>query len=105
MAGVRALVVSQPNARIHLAVAILALAVGVALRLSWVELAIVCLTIAMVISVEAVNTAVEALVDLLQPEYHQVAGLAKDLSAGAVLISALGSVAVAGFLYLPKLFG
>ena len=59
------------------------------------EKAIIFLTIGSVISLEIINTAIEAVVDLCSPDYHPLAKKAKDLSAGAVLISAMISVLVA----------
>jgi diacylglycerol kinase (ATP) len=103
LAGLRHLVQTQPNARIHILLATTAVALGIALRLSTTELALLALTIGMVFALEAVNTAVESMVDLLQPQHHRVAGLAKDLAASAVLIGALASVAVGVLLFLPRL--
>ncbi len=56
-----------------------------------------------VISFEFINTAVELVVDLLSPEFHELAGLAKDVSAGAVLIAALTTAVVNAWLLLPAL--
>ena len=56
-----------------------------------------------VISFEFINTAVELIVDLVSPEFHELAGLAKDVSAGAVLIAALTTAVVNAWLLLPAL--
>lgn len=56
-----------------------------------------------VISFEFINTAVELIVDLVSPEFHTLAGLAKDVSAGAVLIAALTTALVNAWLLLPAL--
>ena len=104
LAGLRYLFSTQPNARIHLVLACLAIALGLLLRLAPAELAILALTIGFVLALEALNSAVEALVDLLQPEIHPLAAIAKDVAAGAVLLAALSAVAVALFLFLPRLW-
>lgn len=60
------------------------------------------LTIALVMVTEAVNTAVEQMVDNLCPERHPIAGRVKDIAAGAVLISAIAAVAVAAVLFADR---
>jgi diacylglycerol kinase len=103
IAGLRTLIVTQPNVRIHLAFAAIAIALGALLGLSSAEWALLALTIGFVLAMEAFNTAVEALVDLVQPELHPLAGLMKDLAAAGVLVAAVASVAVGALLFLPRL--
>ena len=69
-----------------MAMAVLALAGGWALRLSGTEWCIVIFAIALVLAAECFNTAIEYLTDLVMPDYHETAGKVKDISAGAVLI-------------------
>ncbi len=85
---------TQRNARIHLAVAIAVLAVGISLKLSWLELAIVGLAIALVFFAELLNTVTETVIDLITYEHHPLAKIAKDVAAGAVLWAAIGSVII-----------
>lgn len=95
---------TQRNFRIHLVVGILAIALSVFLELSRVEIAIIGLTIGAVLTMELLNTAIESVVDLtVRQTYHELAKIAKDCAAGAVLISALASVIVACSLILPAL--
>jgi undecaprenol kinase len=101
--GIRTLFAHEPNARIHLALAIIAIALAWLLRFSASEWILLLLTIGLVITSEAMNTAIEALTDLISPEYHPQAKIAKDVAAGAVLLSALTAIAVALLLFLPKL--
>ena len=56
------------------------------------------------LSLELLNTVVEAVVDLVTPDYHPLARVAKDVAAGAVLVSAIGGLAVGAFLFLPRLW-
>jgi len=93
----------EPNARIHALAAVLAVALGAFVRLSTTEWALVALAIALVFSAEAVNTAVESLADAAVPERHPLVGTAKDLGAAAVLLAALGAVAVGGCVFVPHL--
>jgi diacylglycerol kinase len=96
---------TQRNMRIHVAIGVAAFALGAVLRLSAVEFAIIALTVAVVMAAEMINTVVEAAVDLASPEYHPLAKIAKDVAAGAVLVTALGAVAVSLFIFLPHLLG
>lgn len=87
----------HPNAQIHLFAALLALGLAFALGLSRVEWMILLLCIALVVSLEALNSALEALCDRVSIEKHPLIAQAKDLAAAAVLWSAL-LVLVIGFL-------
>ncbi|MEM8543388.1 MAG: diacylglycerol kinase family protein [Cyanobacteria bacterium P01_H01_bin.119] len=95
---------TQRNFRIHSSIAALVLTLAWVLHLSRVEIAILCLTISAVLTLELINTALESVVDLtVQQTYHELAKIAKDCAAGAVLIAALTSVAVALCLLLPPI--
>ncbi|MBI4320661.1 MAG: diacylglycerol kinase family protein [Chloroflexi bacterium] len=92
--GLRYSLDTQRNARVHLAVGAVTLLGSVALGLSALELAIVVLAIAVVFFAELLNTVVETVVDLNTNEIHPLAKIAKDVAAGAVLWTAVGSVAI-----------
>lgn len=91
---------SQPNMRIHLVIA-LAVVVAASLlgvpRPYWIALV---LTIALVLALELINTALEAIVDLVTEEQHPLARIAKDTAAAAVLVAAVGAVAVGCLVFL-----
>ena len=91
----------QRNMRVHALCAALAIAGGFLFRISTTEWCIVLLCIGLVMSLETLNTAIEYLVDLISPNYHEKAGKIKDLAAGAVLIAAIVSL-VAGLLIFGK---
>lgn len=93
-AGLFFLFRTQRNARIELAGGIAACAVGAWVHISHVEWAIIVFTIALVLILEGLNTAIECAIDLASPEIHPLAKAAKDLAAGMVLIAAIASVAV-----------
>lgn len=93
--GVTSSILYERNMRIHMCAAFYVLIFMQFYDLSASEKAIIFLTIGSVISLEIINTAIEAVVDLCSPDYHPLAKKAKDLSAGAVLISAVISVLVA----------
>ncbi len=95
---------TQRNFRIHISVGALAIALSVFLHLQAIEIAIIGITSGLVLALELLNTAIESLVDLtVKQTYHDLAKIAKDCAAGAVLISALVAVLVAGILLLPPL--
>ncbi|MFM5896844.1 MAG: diacylglycerol kinase family protein [Dolichospermum sp.] len=95
---------TQRNFRIHLAVCALAISLSVFLGLEAVEIAIIAVTSGLVLTLELMNTALESIVDLtVKQSYHELAKIAKDCAAGAVLISALVALLVATILLLPPL--
>ena len=101
--GIATLFKTQPNARIHL-IAILAVTVaGYLLKVSTSEWCFIVMCFAMVLAAEAFNTAVEFVVDLTSPDYHPLAGKAKDVAAAAVLITAIGAATIGIIIFLPKL--
>jgi diacylglycerol kinase (ATP) len=96
---------TQRNFRIHVIVGGVAIGLGIFLHLSVVELAVIGLTIGAVLAMELLNTAIESVVDLtVKQSYHDLAKIAKDCAAAAVLVSSIAALLVAGFLMLPRLF-
>src|ERR687896_49483 len=93
-AGLWFLLRTQRNAQIHVIIGAIACGLGAWLRISRVEWAVLVFTIALVLILEGLNTAVEAAIDLASPDIHPLAKAAKDLAAGMVLIAATASVAV-----------
>lgn len=102
-AGIGYLVRTQRNALIHSVIAVAVIIVAAWLRVTRIEWAILILCIACVIILEAINTALEAVVDLVMPDIHPLAKIAKDVSAGAVLIAAVASVAIGLLILGPPL--
>lgn len=95
---------TQPNARIELlAIPVVGLA-GWWLKITLVEWSLLGLTIAAVFALEAVNTAVESVVDLVSPEFHPLAKRAKDAAAGAMVFAVLGSLWVALLIFGPRIW-
>lgn len=104
-AGVNYAFQTQRNFRIHVIVGTFAIGLGAVLKLAAVEMAVIGLTIGAVLAMELLNTAIESVVDLtVKQSYHELAKIAKDCAAAAVLISALAAVIVASSLLLPKLW-
>ena len=101
--GLAILLRTQHNARIHAAATVLAVAAGALFGISPAEWALIALAIVCVWVAEALNTAIEFLVNLASPEPHPLAGKAKDVAAGAVLVAAIGSVIVGALVFGPHL--
>ena len=101
--GIARLMRTQPNARIHLFATIVVVSAGFCFDISSAEWCCCALSIAAVFAAEAFNTAIEDLTDLVSPEYHPLAGHAKDVAAAAVLLMAIGAAAVGAILFLPKI--
>ena len=102
--GILWAVKTQRHMLIHLIAAILVMVVGLVLRLTLYEFALLCLAITLVLFAELVNTALEVVVDLVSPEFHPLAQRAKDVAAGAVLLASvaalvLGYLAVSRFIF------
>lgn len=102
--GIATLMRSTPNAWIHLVAAIAAISLGLVFSISTIEWCLVALAIAFVFTAEAFNTALEHLTDLASPTPHPLAGKAKDLAAGAVLLAAFGAAAVGLLIFGPKVW-
>ncbi len=91
---------TEQNFRIEVAVGALALLLGLVLRVNLVPILLCCLT---VLSLEIMNSALEAAVNLASPEFHPLARRAKDAAAGAVLLAAVGSIFVGLLVLGPPL--
>lgn len=97
-------ILTQRNMRIHLSVALVALVMALFLDITKDEILLLFFTIVLVITAELFNTAVETVVDLVTDRYHPLAKIAKDVAAGAVLLTAILAVVIGFFLFYDKLF-
>ncbi|QZY56553.1 diacylglycerol kinase [Crassaminicella profunda] len=93
---------TQRNMRIHFTMAIMVLFLSLFFDLSKLEMLILFFTISLVIVAEMINTSIEAAIDLITKEYHELAKIAKNVAAGAVFISALNSIVVAYIIFFDK---
>lgn len=103
--GIIHCVIFERNMRINVIAAFLAGFLAWWVKLEKLELLILLLTIMSVLAAEMFNTAIEAVVDLVSPEFHPIARIAKHVAAGAVLLTAITSIVVGYVLFFPKLFG
>jgi diacylglycerol kinase len=102
-AGLKWAFLTQPNFRVHLLIGMLAMILGYFVNLSKSEWIFLMFTIVCVLAAEMINTSLEAMTDLITQEWHQDAKIAKDVAAGMMLIVAMGSICIGGFLFIPKL--
>lgn len=94
---------TQRHMLVHLLAAVAVLVGALALRLTLLEFALLALAIILVLFAELMNTALEVVVDLVSPEYHELARRAKDVAAGAVLVASVGAT-IMGYLALSRFF-
>lgn len=103
--GLRYAYKNEQNLAVDVGIALLVVIFGFLFRINKYEWAILVLTIGLVISCELINTAIEAVVDLVTEEYHPLAKVAKDTSAAAVLVFAMVAVIVGLIIFVPKIIG
>ena len=103
--GVAAAWRSEVHLRLHGLATVAVVALGFYCRLGRLEWALVTLAVGLVWSLELVNTAVEAVVNLVSPEYHPLAGKVKDMAAGAVLTAAIGAAVVGLIVFGERVLG
>ncbi len=94
---------TQANARIQFFAATLAVGLGIWLEIRILEWAVIAICIAMVLGAELLNTAIETLADAVDSNPNNQIGMAKDLAAGAVLITAAGSAVAGALIFIPKI--
>jgi diacylglycerol kinase len=102
--GIATMLRSQHNAWIHAAATVAVIVLGIVCRLSTPEWCWIVLAIVAVWTAEALNTAIEFLTDLASPTFHPVAGKAKDVAAGAVLITVVGAIVIGLLVFGPHLY-
>ena len=100
--GIHMVLRSEKNMQIHLIFAILVVFFGFLFCISPVEWMICMLAFGLVMGAELINTSIETIVDLVSPEYHELAGKAKDIAAGAVLTTSIFAAIAGLIIFLPK---
>ncbi len=94
---------TEQNLVVHTIALIINIILMIVLKLSTIECAIIVIVITIVFALEMVNTALEYTVDMAMPQIHPLAKISKDVASGAVLMAAIGSVAVGLIIYIPKI--
>ena len=94
---------TQPSVKIELAALVVVFGAAWYFRVSAVEWALLAMLIFGILALEALNTAVEAVVDLVSPEYNDLARIAKDSAAGALVFAVIASLIVAVVIFGPRI--
>lgn len=102
--GIVILIKEEHNARIHLGFALLAIALGLGLQIAVMEWIAIIICMGLVLAAEALNTALEALCNLVSPEYNELIKKSKDCAAAGVFVTAMASALVGGIIFAPKLY-
>jgi len=102
--GIRWMVRHEPNMRFHLVAASSVLVAAAAFRLPIEQWAALVFAIVLVLLGEILNTAIEAVLDLVQPDHHERVGVVKDLAAGAVLVASIGATVIAFIVFVPHVW-
>lgn len=103
ISGFRYAYKNEQNLAVDIGIAMIVIIFGVLFKINITEWAILSLTVGLVISLELINTAIEATVDLVTEKYHPLAKVAKDTSSAAVLILAVVSIIEGVIIFLPKI--
>lgn len=101
--GICYTVIRERNMHIHIIMALLVILGGAIFQISYEEWLVCLILIALVISLELLNTAIESVVDLITTNDNPLAKVAKDSAAGAVLVSAIISAVIGVVIFLPKI--
>ena len=104
-AGLKTFFRNEHNSWIHLFAAVITVIYGAVVHLDKYEWCIILFAIGIVIIAEIFNTAIEALTDIVSPNYNLIAKRVKDMSAAAVLIAAITAAIAGGIIFIPKIIG
>jgi diacylglycerol kinase len=103
--GLLLLLKNEHNSRIHLLAAIIAIVMGIIMKIDHYEWSLLIIVIGAVFLTELLNSSIESLADLIDPEWNELIMRTKDYSAAAVLISAIVAIVVGGLIFIPKFLG
>lgn len=103
MRGVRVLFMEEHNARVHLMMAVVVIVAGCFFNINAGQWVVLVGVIGLVLALEALNTAIEALADMVSPGYHPLIAKCKDLAAAAVLVAALAALVIGCIIFIPKI--
>ena len=102
--GLRWALSTQPNYRVHLFLSLLAIVGGIYLNISGGEFLTILVLITLGFSIETINTAIEETTDAIDTKIRPDIGLTKDVSAGAMLVFAIGALIISSIIFLPRIF-
>lgn len=103
--GAWILIKTEHSIQVQVVISILVTVAGFYFDITKTEWMFQIFAIGLVLSTEGLNSAIEGIADFIHPDFHSKIGYIKDVAAGAVLFAALIAVIIAGFIYLPYIFG
>lgn len=103
--GAWILIKTEPSIQVQVVISLLVTVAGFYFDITKTEWMFQILAIGLVLSTEGLNSAIEGIADFIHPDFHSKIGYIKDVAAGAVLFAAIIAVIIAGFIYLPYIFG
>lgn len=101
--GISYVTKNEKNFKREIVLGIIALILSYILKIDKIEFIIVLTMICLVLTTEIINTAIERAVDLVTKEYHELARIAKDVSAGSVLVTSIFSLIIGIIIFIPKI--
>ena len=101
--GINFVITNESNFKKEIVIGIIALLLSYILKISRIEFIIILIMIALVLTSEIINTSIEKVVDLYTKDYSNLAKIAKDVSAGSVLVMSIFSLLVGVIIFLPKI--
>ena len=101
--GISYVTKNEKNFKREIALGIIALTLSYILKIDKIEFIIVLTMICLVLTTEITNTAIERAVDLVTKEYHELARIAKDVSAGSVLVTSIFALIIGIIIFIPKI--
>lgn len=101
--GLYSLIKNEHNSRIHILSTVIVIILGIILKINYIEWSLLIIVIGIVFVSELLNSSLESLADLIEPEWNEQIRKAKDYAAAAVFISAVVSIIVGGIIFVPKI--
>ncbi|MDB5204082.1 MAG: diacylglycerol kinase [Candidatus Taylorbacteria bacterium] len=101
--GIKTVLKEEQNFQIEIIIAIFTILLGIFLDINNIEMIMIIISIIIVLTGEMVNTAVEDLCNKIEPHHDSTIGKIKDIMAGFVLITSIGTVVVGLIIFLPKI--
>ena len=101
--GINFVITNESNFKKEIVIGIIALLLSYILKISRIKFIIILIMIALVLTSEIINTSIEKVVDLYTKDYNNLAKIAKDVSAGSVLVMSIFSLLVGVIIFLPKI--
>lgn len=102
--GIRILLKNERHFKIHLIAFLFVIILGVFLNINRIEWMFIFITSALVMTLEAINSALEKLCDHVTPTQHETIKMVKDIAAGAVLIAAFFALVIGSIIFIPALY-